>query len=93
MDEGKARIKADREGKAKALMENPLIVEFFEAMDKQIYEGFRLSEPTETASRERAYMMSQVLADFKNYLELVARNGDKALKEMKKQDEGKPTNV
>jgi hypothetical protein len=72
-DELQLRFEAERGMRAKALMENELLVEAFDAWSRLYIEAWRTSAPAATDQRERAWMalaaLDSVRADLRRLLD------------------------
>jgi hypothetical protein len=72
-DELQLRFEAERGMRAKALMENELLVEAFDGLEKLYTEAWRTSPPPAADQRERAWMalrmLDSVRADLRRLLD------------------------
>ncbi len=74
-DELKLAAQAERGARAKALLEDELLVEAFEKVDAFYMAAFRNSGAEEIDTRERAWTALSLLKDVRSALEGVARDG------------------
>lgn len=81
-DEAKLRTDRDRGAKAKALLEDPLLVEAFAELDAQYMTAWRATHALDTQAREKLHLAVNVLAKVKDHLTAVAASGSLAKKEL-----------
>ena len=75
---------ADRGDRAKRLLENELLKEAFDEIERVIEEGWKDSAGHEHEQRQNAYLMHRLLQNFKGHFEQLVRTGDHARKELLK---------
>lgn len=75
MDE---EVEVLRGNQALQLLENPLLVEALEAIEKKYEDGWRNSQPSGVDKREKAYLMLHILSEFKQYLTRLVQTGKMA---------------
>lgn len=73
---------AKRGARARALLEDPIFVEAFEALTARYYEAWRATQPGDEAARERLFTLSTALGDVRGHFEQVAENGDLAERQL-----------
>lgn len=81
-DEGKLREQAARGDRARRILEDDLVKEVLEKVEKRIFEGFRESTGDEQVVRERAYLMLRLLENFKAEFRTMLLTGSQASKEL-----------
>lgn len=65
-------IRADR---AKEILENPLVVEAFETIEREITQALMDSPARDTEGREKLYLMNQLLKRVKKHFESTVNTG------------------
>jgi hypothetical protein len=65
-------IRADR---AKELLENPLVIEAFETIEREITQALMDSPARDTEGREKLYLMNQLLKRVKKHFESTVNTG------------------
>ena len=78
-DEDLLRRQAERSRQAKALMENPLLAEAFDAVDAEISRVWRVSAGADAQGRENAYWMARALDALRTHLQSVMVKGRSAV--------------
>lgn len=68
-DEHNLLIARDRAAKAQALLDNPLLVEMFDAVERQLVKEWIDSPPSAGADRERAWQGVRILRNIRDLLE------------------------
>lgn len=81
-DEGKLRRQHDRGERAKQLMQNELLTEAFDEIEKAIMERFKESRADEKELREDAHRSIRLLSHIKGHLKHVMVTGEAARKEL-----------
>lgn len=76
MDEARERAAAERGRHAKALLENPLLVEAVAKVQAQIAETWRLTGPRDHDMRERLHVAATLLPKVMDALGEVMTNGE-----------------
>lgn len=61
--------------RARALIEDPLLVAAFEALEARVLLGWRSTDPTDTAGREALWHHFQALGEVRAQLETVLNDG------------------
>jgi len=69
MAEHELLMDRDRAAKARALLENPLLVQIMDGLESDFVEAWKNSPPNDTQSRERAWMAVNVLRNVRAILE------------------------
>lgn len=64
--------------KAESLLDNPLLLEALEAIEKKYEDGWRKSQPSQLDVREKAFLMLHVVGEFKQYLTRLVQTGKMA---------------
>lgn len=82
MDESLKRRQADRGERAKRVLENELVIEAFEKMEKDIIEGWKKTAPDDDRGRHNAYLLDRLLRNFKAQFEQYLITGKAAQKEL-----------
>ena len=82
MNEGKLREQAQRASRAKQILENDLVVEAFDLIEKRIYESWQTSSADETTERENAYLMHRLLQNFRTQFTQAIAKGKVADREL-----------
>jgi len=80
---------SDRGDRAKRFMEEKIVVEAFAAIEKAIEDGWKNSLPDDHDARHRAYLMSRLLANFKQQFVIAIATGKVASKKLLEIKEGK----
>ena len=65
-------IRADR---AKEILENPLVIEAFETIEREITQALMDSPARDTEGREKLYLMNQLLKRVKKHFESTVNTG------------------
>lgn len=81
-DRSKLQHQAARGERAQRLLEDPLVVEAFEAIEQKILEGWRESRAEEREQRENAYVMHRLLQSFREHFAAHVRTGELARTEL-----------
>jgi predicted hotdog family 3-hydroxylacyl-ACP dehydratase len=81
-DEAKLRADRDRGARAKALLEDKLLIEAFTELDAQYMAAWRSSPALDTQAREKLHLAVNVLAKVREHLTTVAASGKLAVKEL-----------
>lgn len=82
-DEIKLSREMVRGSKAKQLLENELLTEAFDELEKSYFAAWRRSEPSDAMAREKLYLAANIVAKVKDHLSLVVKGGKLAEVEMK----------
>lgn len=91
MDEGKLRQEQDRAQKAKALLENELLVAAFDDIELSLTETWKRSGPDDGPMREDAWRSLRLLTKLRGVLEGHVKTGTLASEQLlKAQSPGKP---
>ena len=80
---------SDRGNRAKRFMDEKIVVEAFAAIEKEIDDGWKNSSGDDHEGRHNAYLMSRLLANFKQQFVLAIATGKVANKELLQIKEGK----
>jgi len=81
-DTSKLRHQSQRGEHAKRILEDPLVVEAFEAVQSEIIRLWRSTEGHEAQDREKAYLMDRLLRNLRSQFEAHVRTGQMAQKEL-----------
>lgn len=78
------RSEADvsRAGEARQLLENPMLIESLDLIERTWEQAWRSTAPGDTEKREKAYRMLYMLAEFRSELRTVIETGKLAVKTM-----------
>jgi|TARA_Y100001938_G_C7980242_1_gene374008 hypothetical protein len=82
MSEDKLRGEMDRGAKAKALLNNPMLKEAFEQLEKQYIEAWKISPNRDSEGRERIYLLMKSLDAVHAHLVSVLETGKLAEKQL-----------
>lgn len=74
-EEFQLRREADAADRARAYIEDPLLVEAFEALEARMLMGWRATAPTDTAGRESLWHQIQALAMVRAQLNRTLEDG------------------
>jgi hypothetical protein len=69
---------AQRGQRADALLNDPMLVEAFDALERGYYEGWKATEFRDTDGRERLFQAAQIIGKVKEHLRAVADTGKMA---------------
>ncbi len=69
------RRRLERAARARAIVEDELVVEVFARLESRLIEGWVASPPGETMAREEAYRSLRALHDFKAEFERLLSDG------------------
>ena len=83
MNETKLRAQVDRAAKAEALLRDPIMVEAFEALDREFVSAWKESAITDTEAREHIYRLLQALDALKGHFRQVLEDGKLAKDRLK----------
>ncbi len=83
-DEIKLTRDRDRGDKAKALLDNPLLMEAFKYLDESYLAAWRQSPALDTQAREKLHIAVNVLAKVQDHLRAVVSSGTLAAKEIER---------
>lgn len=72
-----------RANDARQVMENPMVKEALEVLEKQIMQEWKATHPKDEKGREKLFFMSGYLDDFKQHFLRAMRDGDQAGKILK----------
>jgi len=73
-------IRADR---AKEILENPLVIEAFETIERELTKALMNSPARDAEGREKLYLMNQLLGRVKKHFASVVNNGAMAKRTIK----------
>jgi hypothetical protein len=82
-DEIKLNRDMVRGSKAKQLLENELLTEAFDELEKSYFGAWRQSTPMDVNAREKLYLAANIVAKVKDHLGLIVKNGKIAEAELK----------
>ena len=82
-DEHKMLRDADRASKVQSLLDNEYLKEAFGTLEETYIEKWRLTDPLDSASREKLYMRVLALADVQKHLETALSDGKLAAHQLK----------
>jgi hypothetical protein len=83
MSEIKQRQAVDRAARAEALLNDPLIIEAFETLDKEFVSAWKESAIADQQSREHIYQLLQALEALKGHFAKVLEDGKLAKERLK----------
>jgi len=83
MSEIKQRQAVDRAARAEALLNDPLIIEAFETLDKEFVSAWKESAIADHQSREHIYQLLQALEALKGHFAKVLEDGKLAKERLK----------
>lgn len=75
---------ARRGVEAKELLDNPVLVSAFDALEAQYLKAWRESKPADQEERERLWLAVGILNEIKRHLRIVVENGVVANREIDK---------
>jgi len=81
-DDSKLRTQAERGDRARAILENDLVLEAFESVQKQIETAWQTSAGPDKEQRENAYLMHRLLQNFRSHFETVVQTGEAGKREL-----------
>lgn len=81
-DEGKLRLQAQRGDRARAICEDELFIEAFDAIEKRIEEGWKETQASEKQERENAYLMHRLVQNFRAHFRSLMTTGEQAKKDL-----------
>lgn len=84
IDEGKAREAAARGARAKALLEEPILKEAFEALEAAYTAGWRASQPRDVEGREKLFLAINIVGKVKDHLLTVLADGELAASDLRR---------
>ena len=84
MSERNPYIDARKGHEAKELLENPILVEAFEALEREYLKAWRQSKPADDEERERLWLAVGILDEIKRHLRVVVENGVMAKRDIDK---------
>lgn len=67
---------------AKRILEDPLVIEFFDKVENAIEDGWKNTIASDKEARNNAYLMHRLFGNFKGAFEMSVRNGEFAKKEL-----------
>jgi len=74
-DETKLRKDMEMAARARAIMDDPAVVQAFDGLQAAYYSAWCASDAPETEARERLYLASGIVAQVRNHLLLAIENG------------------
>ena len=78
MDEGTVAKAEERARIAKSIVEHPMVVEAFEALDKRCWEAFKALGVAKVEEREHIHGLMRAQGDFREFFEILIRDGKNA---------------
>lgn len=66
---------AARGDHARRLLEDPVLVEMFARLEDHYVSTWRRSDPSDSPTRERAYLQIQLVAELRQQLKVLSENG------------------
>jgi hypothetical protein len=60
---------------ARRLLDDPVLVEMFTRLEDHYVSTWRRSDPSDSPTRERAYLQIQLVAELRQQLKVLAENG------------------
>jgi len=81
-DEAKLAQEVARSQDAQALLENPLLIEAFDAIEKEIDKEWKQSKANDADAREKLYLMNRLLAKLKGQIQTHVQTGRLAQKQL-----------
>lgn len=88
-DELKLRRQADRAVKAKALMENELLIEGFDTIERELLLKWRNSQPADAAGREKLFGLIWATDRLRAHMAAIIEDGRVAAHILSKDNKGK----
>lgn len=82
MSEDLLRSKVSRGHHAKRIMEDELVVEAFDLIERQVIEAWQNSRADEEDERRNAYLMQRLLKNLRGHFQKTIRDGESASKEL-----------
>ena len=82
MDEAKLRRSLARGDRARRLIEDELVVEALDTIEKQLIQAWQESRADEEEQRRNAYLMQRLLKNFREHFQKLVRDGDASGKEL-----------
>jgi hypothetical protein len=77
-DAVKLRAQAERGRRAETLLNDPLMVEAFDTLEKKIEEAWRNSSSEDRQARDNAYLLIRLLTTLKSNLKAIMVSGNNA---------------
>ena len=84
MNEGKLISEVERGHKAQQLLNNEVLLEAFETLDKEFTTAWKNTSLDQGVERDRLYNLCQALNSLQSYLDSVAQNGRLAENQLNK---------
>jgi hypothetical protein len=82
MDEGKLRAQQSRADRAKRLLDDELIQEAFDKIEREIDQSWKNSPADAERERYNAYLMYRLLQNFKGHFTALVATGEHARKQL-----------
>jgi hypothetical protein len=86
-DESKLQQDAVRGSRAKSLLENELLIEAFDALEKAYIASWRTTNADATADREKLFLAVNIIGKVRDHIGMIASNGNLAQKELNRMAE------
>src|SRR3972149_3454959 len=83
-EEGKLQEEISKAARAKAIMEDPLMVEAFAMLEQRLIEGLIATNPRDAIGRENAYRMIHAQRLIRDLLHAIIASGGMAAKELER---------
>jgi hypothetical protein len=83
IDESKLRLDAARAARARALLDNELLIEAFTKLETDYVAAWKLTPARDNDGRERLWQAVQIVGKIKDHLATVIENGKLAEAELK----------
>ncbi len=77
-----ARRALERANRARAILEDELVAEIFDRMERRLVEAWAASGPSEMGIREESYRGLRALQDFRSEFERLLRDGKVAERDL-----------
>lgn len=82
IDQDKLAAATARANRAKALLDDPLLVEAFEALEREYIAAWRATQVRDNDARERLWQAVNVASKVRDHLKLAVSNGAVAQREI-----------
>lgn len=81
-DEAKLSAEYARSLDAKALLDNPLLIEAFAAIEKEIETEWKQSKANDADAREKLYLMNRLLLKLRGHIQVHVQTGKLAERQL-----------
>lgn len=89
-DEALARDQIDRAARAQTILDDPLVKEAFEAIERRVFDAWKGSSNDEGEHRENMYLLLRVQREFRHEFETLIKTGESAQQRKDAVNEGDP---